>query len=277
MNTFELRERSSERCESVASEGGKTWAYHRSVPSNAPTVAAPSSPTLAPDRRRVLVVDDDSAIRRLVNRALEAEHFRVEEAATGPDGIEAIRSRPPDLVVLDLGLPGMSGLAVLREVRRTSDLPVVVLSGRGDEVDRVTAFEVGADDYVVKPFYARELAARVCGLLRRSGDTPRNTDRLTFSDLVIDVPAREVVVRGSIVELTRKEFDLLAYLASAPRRVITRDELLRVVWESSSEWQDPGTVTEHIRRLRHKIEADPDEPKWIRTLRGVGYRFEPGL
>jgi two-component system phosphate regulon response regulator PhoB len=227
------------------------------------------------DGPRILVIDDDCAIRALVSRALEAEQFRVEEAATGPDGIEAIRSRPPDLVVLDLGLPGVSGLEVLRELRRTSDLPALVLSGRGGEADRVAALEVGADDYVVKPFFARELAARVRCLLRRARGPSSTRDRLTFSELVIDVAAREVLVRGSVVGLTRKEFDLLVHLASAPRRAVGREELLRLVWRSSSEWQDPDTVTEHVRRLRQKIEPNPRQPTWIRTVRGIGYRFEP--
>lgn len=227
-----------------------------------------------PLRRRVLVVDDDGSVRLLVRRALEADGFEVGDAASGPEALGSVREQPPDVLILDLGLPGLSGLDVLREVRRLSDLPVLVLSGRTEEADRVMALEVGADDYVVKPFLPRELAARVRALLRRAG-TATASHRIEFDGLVIDQSTREVTRRGSLVELTAKEFDLLAYLASAPRRVLTREELLREVWESSGEWQDPDTVTEHVRRVRRKIEADPEHPAWIRTVRGVGYRFEP--
>jgi len=222
--------------------------------------------------RRILVVDDDAALRELVHRALEPEGFRVEEAENGAGGLAAVRARPPEAVILDLGLPGMSGLEVLVEIRRASVVPVLVLSGRADESDRVSALEVGADDYVVKPFYARELAARVRALLRRAG-TDSSHERLAFPDLTIDPATREVTVRGEAVELTAKEFDLLAHLATPPHRVFTREELLRAVWNSSAEWQDPDTVTEHIRRVRQKVEPDPAAPTWIRTVRGVGYRF----
>ncbi len=225
--------------------------------------------------RRVLVVDDDEQIRAAVHRALEAEGFRVEEAADGPDALRAASSRPPDAVVLDLGLPSMSGIEVLGELRRASMVPILVLSGRSEEADRVAALELGADDYVVKPFLARELAARIRSLLRRAGGTRATDTTIVFDGLAIDVSAREVQVDGDLVDFTAKEFDVLVYLAQAPRRVVSREELLRSVWDSSAEWQDADTVTEHIRRIRRKIEAPDASPSWIATVRGAGYRFEP--
>jgi DNA-binding response OmpR family regulator len=224
--------------------------------------------------QRVLVVDDDDATRLLVRHALESEGFDIEEAATGGDAIEALHTAHPEVLILDLGLPDMSGLDVLRAVRDASTMPIIVLSGRSEEADRVTALELGSDDYVVKPFLPRELAARVRSVLRRVG--PEGTDPvITFDGLTIDRSGREVRVNAALVELTAKEFDLLAYLAAAPRRVVTREELLREVWDSSAEFQDADTVTEHVRRVRHKVEADPALPTWITTVRGVGYRFEP--
>jgi DNA-binding response OmpR family regulator len=224
----------------------------------------------------VLVIDDDEQIRAAVQRALEAEGFRVEEADDGPTALRAASSRPPDAVVLDLGLPSMSGIEVLGELRRTSSVPILVLSGRAEEADRVAALELGADDYVVKPFLARELAARIRSLLRRAAGRQHATETvLTFDGLSIDTSAREVRVGAEVVDLTAKEFDVLAYLAQSPRRVVTREELLRSVWDSSAEWQDADTVTEHIRRIRRKIEPVDGSPSWIATVRGVGYRFEP--
>jgi DNA-binding response OmpR family regulator len=223
----------------------------------------------------VLVVDDEHAIRAAVHRALEAEGFRVHEAINGRDALTEARSRPPDAIILDLGLPDVAGIDVLRELRAMSTVPVLVLSGRSDEIDRVTALELGADDYVVKPFLARELGARVRGLLRRAGMQQHAKERLEFPGFVIDMSTREVLVDGCVVETTAKEFDLLAYLANAPRRVVSRDELLRSVWRSSSDWQDVDTVTEHVRRLRRKIEPDSSAPVRIVTVRGAGYRFEP--
>lgn len=226
--------------------------------------------------RRVLVIDDDEQIRAAVQRALEAEGFRVEEADDGPTALRAASSRPPDAVVLDLGLPSMSGIEVLGELRRTSGVPILVLSGRAEEADRVAALELGADDYVVKPFLARELAARIRSLLRRAaGHLQAEESVLRFDGLSIDASSREVRVGDELVDLTAKEFDVLAFLAQSPRRVVTREELLRSVWDSSADWQDSDTVTEHIRRIRRKIEPVGASPSWIATVRGVGYRFEP--
>jgi DNA-binding response OmpR family regulator len=149
---------------------------------------------------------------------------------------------------------------------------VIVLSGRAAESDRVLAFELGADDYVVKPFLARELPARIRSVVRRSGSA---TPAWRFGPLEIRVPEREVLLAGVLIDTTPREFDLLAKLASTPRRVFSKAELLSAVWGSSDDWQDPATVTEHIRRLRRKLEADPDRPRWLHTVRGAGYRFEP--
>jgi DNA-binding response OmpR family regulator len=180
----------------------------------------------------------------------------------------------PDLVVLDVMLPRMDGFAVLRALREIADVPVILLTARSEEPDRVLGLELGADDYVVKPFSPRELAARVRSVLRRSR-RPAAADRLEFEGLVIDGPAREARVGGRVVELTPKEFDLLAFLAASPRRVFSRGQLLEQVWDSSPDYQDSSTVTVHVRRIRQKIEDDPDTPRWITTVWGVGYRFEP--
>jgi DNA-binding response OmpR family regulator len=168
------------------------------------------------------------------------------------------------------------GFDVLAAIRRTSNVPVILVTARGRESDRVLGLKLGADDYVVKPFSPAELAARVGTVLRRVGQRPATTTvALDFGDLAIDIMAREVKLSEELVETTAKEFDLLAFLASSPRQVFTREQLLAQVWGSSSAWQDAGTVTEHVRRIRRKIEKDPDHPRWVRTVRGVGYRFEP--
>jgi DNA-binding response OmpR family regulator len=221
---------------------------------------------------RVLVVDDSCEAREAARRALERAGFAVDEANDGDEALKLVISNPPDLLLLDLGMPGMGGLEVLSEIRRTSELPVIVLSGRAEESERVVALEMGADDYIVKPFLARELPARIRTVLRRS--RPARLPTLEFGALEIRVAEREVVLRGERVETTAKEFDLLVRLASEPRRVFSRAQLLEDVWGSSRDWQDPATVTEHIRRLRRKIEDDAEQPRWLQTVRGVGYRFE---
>jgi DNA-binding response OmpR family regulator len=179
-------------------------------------------------------------------------------------------------MILDVMLADADGRELLVEVRRTSDVPVILLTARGKEMDRVVGLKMGADDYVVKPFSPAELAARVATVLRRSRPAGGPARRaMDFGELYIDPASREVRRQGEVVELTAKEFDLLTFLAESPRRVFTREQLLDQVWDSRPEWQDPATVTEHIRRIRRKIEDDPDRPRWITTLRGVGYRFEP--
>lgn len=223
----------------------------------------------------VLVVDDALEARDAARRALERAGFAVSEATDGDEAMKllAMLNPGPDLVLLDLAMPGMGGLEVLTEIRKTSTLPVIVLSGRGEESERVVALEMGADDYVVKPFLVRELPARIRSVLRRS--RPETSTRLEFGPLEIRIAEREVLLRGERIDTTAKEFDLLAKLASQPRRVFSRAQLLEEVWGSSRDWQDPATVTEHIRRLRRKIEDDAEQPRWLQTVRGVGYRFEP--
>lgn len=223
--------------------------------------------------RRVLVVDDDADARWLAGDALVEHGFEVTEAGDGQEAKVQIEARPPDLVVLDLGLPGIGGLDVLKWLRAICDVPVIVLTGRGAQSDRVVGLELGADDYVVKPFDGRELVARVNAVLRRGRSASGN--KLDFGELTIDLQTHDVSHLGELVDLTAKEFEVLAFLASSPRRVFSREELLNQVWGSSAEWQDPRTVNEHIHRLRRKVESDPASPRWIVTLRGAGYRFIP--
>lgn len=225
----------------------------------------------------VLVVDDEPTVREVVASYLRRDGHEVVEAADGATAVGFVESRSFDLVVLDMMLPGVSGLDILRRIRRMGDMPVIMLTARAEESDRVAGLELGADDYVVKPFSPRELAARVNGILRRAAPklgAPAAT-RLDYGSLVIDQRTREVELDGGLIELTPKEFEVLAHLASSPREVFSRADLLRDVWQSSPDWQDPATVTVHVRRIRNKIEADPENPRWISTVWGVGYRFEP--
>lgn len=225
-------------------------------------------------RARVLAVDDDSAILTMLQRALELENLDFTGATTPAEARKAIVDWSPDVILLDIMLAGEDGIELLTELRRDLDIPVILLSGKGSEMDRVLGLRMGADDYVVKPFSYPELVARIGVAIRRS--TPRREDgkRREFGSLAIDLVAREVFIDGALVETTAKEFDLLEFLSGSPRQVFSRDQLLRQVWESSSEWQDVATVTEHIRRLRHKIDSTEGEQHLV-TVRGVGYRFEP--
>jgi DNA-binding response OmpR family regulator len=176
--------------------------------------------------------------------------------------------------VLDVMLPGASGLDILRS-RTTDAVPVILLTARVDEADRVLGLELGADDYVTKPFSPRELAARVRSVIRRAQSSPPPAESIRHDGLEVDLRSRTVVIDGRQVALTAKEFDLLAFVAQAPRQVFSRAQLLQHVWDSSPDYQDPATVTVHVRRLRCKIEDNPDTPRWITTVWGVGYRFEP--
>jgi len=224
---------------------------------------------------KVLVVDDEPTVREVVVSYLRRDGHDVAEAGDGNTALELLESDPPDLIVLDMMLPGVNGLDILRRVRASSSIPVIMLTARADESDRVAGLELGADDYVVKPFSPRELAARVNGVLRRTSGRPEEVPpTLSFEGLDIDPLSREVKMGDEIVEMTPKEFDVLQFLASSPRQVFSRAQLLESVWQSSPEWQDPATVTVHVRRIRNKIEVDPENPRWITTVWGVGYRFE---
>jgi len=223
--------------------------------------------------RRVLVVDDEPTVREVVARYLERDGMTVEQASDGAQAMDALK-RHPDLVVLDIMIPGTTGLEILREIRQHGETPVILLTARSDETDRVVGLELGADDYVVKPFSPRELAARVRSVLRRSRVRP-SVEELAFDGLVIDTAARDVFVSGLLVQMRPREFDLLAFLAASPRQVFSRSQILERVWDAPAEFQDLSTITVHVRRLRNKIEADPLHPRWITTVWGVGYRFEP--
>lgn len=224
-------------------------------------------------RRRVLVIDDEPTVLEVVSLYLERHGYRV-NAAADEGTARQLLAEAPDLVILDLVLPGLDGLTLLREVRHRSDVPVIVLTARGDEMDRVDGLELGADDYIVKPFSPRELVARVRSVLRRSREFPPPS-RLEFDGLSIDGRARTVMLHGESVALRAREFDLLFFLASSSNQVFSRDQLLNHVWDSSAEFSDVSTVTVHVRRIRQKIEANLLEPRWIVTVRGVGYRFDP--
>ena len=224
----------------------------------------------------MLVVDDEPTVREVVVGYLRRDGHDVSEAHDGSTALDLLDSERFDLVVLDMMLPGVNGLDILRRIRANGDMPVIMLTARSEESDRVAGLELGADDYVVKPFSPRELAARVNGVLRRAAPkVPATSDRLEFDGLVIDHRSREVALGDRLIELTPKEFDVLAHLAGAPRQVFSRADLLRDVWQSSPDWQDPATVTVHVRRIRNKIEVDPENPRRITTVWGVGYRFEP--
>ena len=232
-------------------------------------------PMTSTETEQILVVDDEPMVREVVVAYLQREGFDVAEAVTGAAALQQIQESPPDLVVLDVMLPELDGFSVLTELRRSGNIPVILLTARTEETDRILGLELGADDYVLKPFSPRELVARVRSVLRRSNPTLATPEVLEFDGMVIDEQAREVSLHGSAIEMTPKEFDLIAFLARSPRQVFSRSQLLEQVWDSSADWQDPSTVTVHVRRLRRKLEQDPEHPRWITTVWGVGYRFEP--
>jgi DNA-binding response OmpR family regulator len=222
----------------------------------------------------VLVVDDEPIVREVAVRYLERAGFDTREAADGNTARELLESEPPDLVVLDVMLPGVDGLELCRWIRSTSELPVIMLTARGEEADRIVGLELGADDYITKPFSPRELAARVRTVLRRSTQANGTAERIAFGDIVLDAGTRDVQRGEREVKLTAREFDLLWFLASHPRRVFGRDQLMDRVWGYEAAL-DTGTVTVHIRRLREKIEQDPSRPVHLQTVWGVGYRLVP--
>ena len=230
----------------------------------------------APGGASILVVDDEPIVREVVGRYLRREGFAVEEAADGPEALRRFAAARPDLVLLDLMLPGIDGLEVCRRIRTQSNVPIVMLTAKGDETDTVIGLGVGGDDYVAKPFSPRELVARVKAVLRRAGAPPpvAEGDPLRFGRLTIRPDRRQVELDGQAVDLTAREFDLLLFLASHPGRAFSRDELLDQVWDWAYA-SDGGTVTVHVRRLRQKIEPDPERPRHVKTVWGVGYKFEP--
>ena len=222
----------------------------------------------------VLVVDDEPIVRDVVVRYLESAGFDTVEAEDGHRARDLIASEAPDLVVLDEMLPGTDGLELGRWIRGRSAVPVILLTARGDEEDRIVGLDLGADDYVTKPFSPRELISRVRAVLRRADPPSAPSERIAFGDLQLDAERREVRRGDQDVRLTAKEFDLLWFLASHPRRVFSRDELMRRIWGYEAAF-DTGTVTVHIRRLREKVEEAPSKPRYLQTVWGVGYRFVP--
>ena len=220
------------------------------------------------------MVDDEPTIRDVVVQYLRREGYATLEAGDGNTARNLLEREWPSLVVLDLMLPGTDGLALCRWIRERSELPVIMLTARGEEADRIVGLELGADDYVTKPFSPRELVARVRTVLRRSSAPEQLHERVRFGDVEIDAAAREVRKRGAALKLTAREFDLLLFLARHPRRVFSRDQLMSRVWGYEPAF-DSGTITVHVRRLREKIEDEPARPRYLETVWGVGYRLSP--
>lgn len=224
----------------------------------------------------VLIVDDDPTVAEVLSRFLRREGYRVDIAVDGPTGLEKALSGRPDLVILDLMLPGLGGLEVCRRLREVTPIPVIMLTALGEAADRITGLELGADDYMAKPFSAQELTVRVKAVLRRASGplaAVPATEVLSAGDIEVDTQTHEVRRSGRPVILTAKEFELLAHLVRHPRRAFRREELFESVWGFS--YGDTSTVTVHVRRLREKIEDDPSAPRHVCTVWGVGYRFEP--
>jgi DNA-binding response OmpR family regulator len=222
---------------------------------------------------KILVVDDDPTVREVVLSYFKAEQYDVAEAADGETALSIIGNDRPDLVVLDVMLPGLDGLEVCRRVRANSELPVILLTALGSESDRVVGLELGADDYVSKPFSPRELVLRVASVLRRAGETSAPDQAVVVDgDIVLEGANRQVTVRGEPVSLTGREFDLLRFFMANPGAAFSRVELLERVWGWS--FGDQSTVTVHVRRLREKVEADPTTPTRLLTVWGIGYRWQ---
>jgi DNA-binding response OmpR family regulator len=223
----------------------------------------------------VLVVDDEPIVRDVVVRYLERDGHRTLQAASGDEARSLLEREPPSLVVLDVMLPGVNGLELCRWLRSRSDVPIVMLTALGEEADRIVGLEIGADDYLTKPFSPRELAVRVRNLLRRSTPAANGAEEaIAFGDVVVDPAAYEARKDGEPLRLTRKELDLLLFFCANPRQVFSRDQLMDRVWGYQTTL-DTGTVTVHIRRLRTKIEDDPSRPLHLETVFGTGYRFTP--
>ncbi len=224
----------------------------------------------------ILIVEDELSIAQGVAFHLRREGYRVEIAEEGEGALDKVSLDPPDLIILDLMLPGLDGFSFCRRLRRKYDIPVIILSARTSEEDRLSGFEVGADDYVTKPFSSAELIARVKAVLRRirGGKAPEDRTQLAGGPVRLDLESRKVWIRDQEVHLSRKEFDLLALFLQHPNRVFTRDHLLEAVWGDSSEW-GTRTVDTHVHWLRKKIEDNPRRPRYLQTVPGVGYRFVP--
>jgi DNA-binding response OmpR family regulator len=224
-------------------------------------------------KRRILIVDDDATVREILSRYLVREGYDVDRAGDGEAALERTQTHPPDLILLDLMLPGISGLDVCRRVRRNTGVPIIMLTARGEENERVFGLRLGADDYVVKPFSPREVTARVTSVLRRAnGAANREAEHIVAGELELDLGARTATAAGEPIQLTVREFDLLAFLARHPGQVFRRRELLEKVWGYTVG--DTATVTVHVRRLRAKLESDPARPRQIETVWGIGYRFQ---
>ena len=229
------------------------------------------------DETRILVVEDEASIAEVVSLYLKRAGFQVQIASDGRQAIALFEKQMPDFVILDLMLPQMDGLSLTRWLRDRSNVPIIMLTARREEIDRIAGLEMGADDYVVKPFSPQELVSRVRAVLRRIGREEAengNEREVSFDGLSIDPRSRVVKVMDAEVELTAREFDMLYLLARHPRQVFTREQLLDRVW-GGAQYIDPGTVTVHVRRLREKLENDPSNPTRLLTVWGVGYKFEP--
>jgi DNA-binding response OmpR family regulator len=222
--------------------------------------------------RKILIVEDEQRIVQLARDYLERAGYAVQAAADGTSAVPAARSSRPDLIVLDLGLPGRDGLDVLRLLRRESNTPVIILTARGEETDKLVGLELGADDYMVKPFSPKELVARVRAVLRRAEGTAEPAEVIRIGDLTLDVPRLRLTIGDRPVDLTPTEFHLLAVLARQPGRIFTRTQLLDAVHGVAFESYERAIDT-HIKNLRHKIEPDPRRPRTILTVYGVGYRL----
>ena len=230
---------------------------------------------MAPGQARILLVDDEQAVQTLLTYPLRKEGYEVVGAVDGQEALDRFAEQRFDLVVLDVMLPKLDGIEVCRRLRTRSQVPIIMLTAKGDEVDKVAGLEMGADDYITKPFSVREFRSRVKAALRRgnmAGRSPSGEQPIEAGELEIDFERRAVSLRGSEAQLTYVEFEILAALAGAPGRVFTREMLLEHVWGDST-YRDPRTVDVHIRHLREKLEGDAKHPEYLFTVRGVGYRF----
>jgi len=227
-----------------------------------------------PMSKRILLIEDDTSIADVIKDYLEKQGYEVDIVTDGEEGLAAVKEKLPDLILLDLMLPGMPGLDVCKEIRKNSNIPIIMLTAKTDEVDKIIGLEFGADDYITKPFSFRELVARIRAVMRRTKTRPpvESPSVLQGGDVVMDIPRRKVTVRGKVVHLPMKQFDLLRALMIRNGEVIERDKLFEEVWRKESI-KNMGTLDVHVRWLREKIEEDPARPKHVRTVRGVGYKF----